>query len=41
MRAVGDSIVTSPPLIISEKEVDELIEKAWRCLDHTQSIMQS
>ena len=41
MRAVGDSIVTSPPLIISEKEVDELIEKVWRCLDHTQSIMQS
>ena len=41
MRAVGDTIVTSPPLIISHNEVDELIEKAWKCLDHTQKIMNS
>lgn len=39
MRAVGDTIVTSPPLVISEEEVDELVEKAWMCLDHTQSEM--
>ena len=41
MRAVGDTIVTSPPLIISHNEVDELIEKARMCLDHTQKIMTS
>ena len=39
MRAVGDTIVTAPPLVISEEEVDEMIEKAWMCLDHTQSEM--
>jgi len=36
---VGDTIVTSPPLVISEEEVDELVEKAWMCLDHTQAEM--
>ncbi len=36
MRAVGDTIVTAPPFIISHAEADELIEKAWRCLDLTQ-----
>ena len=39
MRAVGDTIVTAPPLIITKDEVNELIEKAWQCLDHTQSVM--
>ena len=39
MRAVGDTIVTSPPLIISNTEVDELIDKAWKCLDHTYKTM--
>ena len=41
MRAVGDTIVTSPPLIISNSEVDELIDKAWKCLDHTYKTMTS
>ena len=36
MRAVGDTIVTAPPLTLSHEEADELIEKAWKCLDLTQ-----
>ena len=36
MRAVGDTIVCAPPLVISHEEVDELIETAWKCLDLTQ-----
>jgi len=35
MRAVGDTIVTAPPLTITHEEADEQIEKAWRCLDLT------
>ena len=36
MRAVGDTIVVAPPLILTRDEADELIEKAWKCLDLTQ-----
>ncbi|MGI9261164.1 MAG: aminotransferase class III-fold pyridoxal phosphate-dependent enzyme, partial [Woeseiaceae bacterium] len=36
MRAVGDTIVTAPPLTLTHAEADELIEKAWKCLDLTQ-----
>jgi putrescine---pyruvate transaminase len=35
MRAVGDSMILSPPLIISRSEIDELVEKAGRALDLT------
>jgi putrescine aminotransferase len=35
MRAVGDSMIISPPLVISEAEIDELIDKVGRCLDAT------
>jgi putrescine aminotransferase len=35
MRAVGDSMILSPPLIISKTEIDELVEKAGRALDLT------
>jgi len=35
MRAVGDTIVTAPPLTITHEEADEQIEKAWRWLDLT------
>lgn len=35
MRAVGDTIVTAPPLVLSHAEADELVEKAWKCLDLT------
>ena len=37
MRAVGDTIVTAPPLTLSHEEADEMIEKAWKCLDLTAS----
>ncbi len=36
MRAVGDTIVTAPPLTLTRDEADELVEKAWKCLDLTQ-----
>ena len=35
MRAVGDSMILSPPLIISKTEIDELMEKAGRAIDLT------
>jgi putrescine---pyruvate transaminase len=35
MRAVRDTMIISPPLILSRAQVDELFEKAWRCLDLT------
>jgi len=35
MRATGDSMILSPPLIISKMQIDELIEKAGNCLDMT------
>ena len=36
MRAVRDTMVLSPPLVITHGEVDQLIEKARRALDLTQ-----
>ena len=33
MRAVGDTLVLSPPLIISRDEIDEFVEKAVQSLD--------
>jgi putrescine aminotransferase len=35
MRAVGDTMIMSPPLVISKAEIDELISKARLCLDLT------
>jgi putrescine aminotransferase len=35
MRAVGDSMIMCPPLIISKLEIDELIEKIKKSLDQT------
>jgi putrescine aminotransferase len=35
MRAVGDTMIIAPPLVISQAEVDELVEKARKCLDLT------
>ena len=35
MRATGDSMLISPPLTITKKQIDELVEKAGRCLDLT------
>jgi putrescine aminotransferase len=35
MRAVGDTMIIAPPLVISKTEIDELVEKARKCLDLT------
>ncbi len=35
MRAVQDTMIIAPPLIMERSHIDELIEKAWRCLDLT------
>jgi putrescine aminotransferase len=35
MRAVRDTMIISPPLVMTRAHIDELIEKAWRCLDLT------
>lgn len=39
MRAVGDTIVCAPPFTLSHDEADELLEKAWKCLDLTQQAL--
>ena len=35
MRAVGDTMIVSPPLISEDSHIDELVDKAWKCLDLT------
>jgi putrescine aminotransferase len=35
MRAVGDTMIVSPPLISEHAHIDELVEKAWQCMDLT------
>ena len=35
MRAVGDTLITAPPLVITRAEIDELVKRARRCLDLT------
>ncbi len=35
MRAVGDSMIVAPPLVITPAQIDELAEKARHCLDLT------
>ena len=35
LRAVGDTMVCAPPLVITTEEADELVDKAWTCLDLT------
>ena len=39
MRAVGDTMIVSPPLIMEHAHIDELVEKAWHCLDLTAQSM--
>lgn len=41
MRAVGDTMIIAPPLVISEAEIDELVAKARKCLDLTLSVLQN
>ena len=40
MRAVGDTMIVSPPLIVEDAHVDELVEKAWKCLDLTRASLE-
>jgi putrescine aminotransferase len=40
MRAVGDTMIIAPPLVISKAEIDELVTKARQCLDLTLSALQ-
>ena len=35
MRAVGDTMIIAPPMIINQEQVDELISKATKTLDDT------
>ena len=35
MRAVGDAMIISPPLIMTKAEIDQLIEIAEAALDET------
>ncbi len=41
LRAVGDTMICSPPLIISEEEIDLLVERAKLALDKTLADVQS
>ena len=41
MRAVGDTMIVSPPLIVGKQHIDELVEKAWKCLDLTAESLES
>ncbi|AZC72615.1 MULTISPECIES: aspartate aminotransferase family protein [Pseudomonas] len=40
MRAVGDTMIIAPPLVITKEEIDELVSKARKCLDLTLSALQ-
>ena len=41
MRAVGDTMIVSPPLVMTHEQVDELVEKAWKALDRTAKSVQA
>ena len=41
MRAVGDTMFLSPPLLISNAEIDELFDLARRSLDLTLQELES
>ncbi|MEO1143836.1 MAG: aminotransferase class III-fold pyridoxal phosphate-dependent enzyme, partial [Pseudomonadota bacterium] len=40
MRAVRDTMVASPPLIITDEEIDEMVTKARKSLDATWAEVQ-
>jgi len=40
MRAVRDTMIIAPPLVMERAQIDELIAKAWRCLDLTARDLQ-
>jgi putrescine aminotransferase len=35
MRSVGDTMIISPPLVLQQSDVDDFVERAWKCLDLT------
>ena len=35
MRAVRDTMIIAPPLVISHAQIDELVDKARKALDQT------
>ncbi|MBG6380038.1 putrescine--pyruvate aminotransferase [Pseudomonas aeruginosa] len=39
MRAVGDTMIISPPLVIDPSQIDELITLARKCLDQTAAVL--
>ena len=40
MRAVGDSMIIAPPLVINHEQIDELVDKARTTLDETQEAIR-
>jgi putrescine aminotransferase len=40
MRAVGDRMIISPPLIMTRAQIDEMMVLINRCLDATLSDLQ-
>lgn len=40
MRAVGDTMVVSPPLTLSHAEADELVDTAWTALERTREALK-
>jgi putrescine aminotransferase len=40
MRAVGDSMIIAPPLVINHEQIDELVDKASATLDETQEAIK-
>ena len=41
MRAVGDTMIISPPLVISRDEIDQLGEMVWKVLDLTHASVKA
>ena len=41
MRAIGDSMVLSPPLITTRSQIDDIIRIAFETLDETMSVLKS
>jgi putrescine aminotransferase len=39
MRAVGDTMIIAPPLIITRVQIDELLEKVDRVLTHVAKLL--
>ena len=40
MRHVYDKMIISPPLIITKKEIDDLLSLVWRCLDEAHQALK-